>query len=136
MTRPYQGLRHLGSSGTRCSSRPSKGGYPTLSKFSLYDFLAVVIPGVFLLWALAEVLGLPALEEALPLKGGITETSLLVVVGYITGLLLQGISQSVTESLLLKAWGGFPSARWLLPEDTRLTDEYKSQLNDAVARRF
>jgi hypothetical protein len=29
-----------------------------------------------------------------------------------------------------------PSERWLLPEDQRLTAEYKSQLGDAVNRRF
>src|SRR5260370_749016 len=107
-----------------------------LGKFSLYDFIAVVIPGIFFLWSLGTVLEVKVLREALPLTGGLAETSVLVVVGYITGLLLQGVSQLVTEGLLLKLWGGFPSDRWLLFEDPKLTAEYKSNLGQALQERF
>ena len=86
-----------------------------ISKFSLYDFIAAVVPGIFFLWALGALVQIRALQLAVPLVGGIAETSVLIVVGYVVGLLLQGVSQYVTEHALLSWWGGFPSARWLLP---------------------
>lgn len=107
-----------------------------LARFGIYDFFANIIPGIFFLWALGTVLGLRELREALPFTGGLAETSVLVVVGYLTGLLLQGISQAMTERALTWWWGGFPSERWLLGEDERLTVEYKAQLAQAVERRF
>jgi hypothetical protein len=107
-----------------------------LGRFGLYDFFANIIPGIFLLWALGTVLGIRALREALPLTGGLAETSVLIVIGYLSGLMLQGISQAMTEHALKWWWGGFPSERWLLPEDERLTAEYKAQLAGAVERRF
>jgi hypothetical protein len=33
-------------------------------------------------------------------------------------------------------WGGLPSARWLLPEDTHFSKSYKEQLNSLIAERF
>ena len=54
----------------------------------------------------------------------------------ITEVSAQGVSQAITENLLLKIWGGFPSDRWLLPEDSRLTNKYKDQLGEAISRRF
>src|SRR5207237_7437566 len=99
-----------------------------VNRFSLYDFIAVVIPGIFFLWAVGTLADVFALSKVVPLSGGITETSVLVVVGYVTGLLLQGISQHVLERMLLWWWGGFPSARWLLPDDARFTAQYKQEV--------
>jgi hypothetical protein len=107
-----------------------------LSRFGLYDFFANIIPGIFFLWSLGSLLDFRYLKEALPLAGGLAETSVLVVVGYLTGLLLQGVSQLLTERILLWGWGGFPSDRWLLPEDDRLSAEYKTDLAAAIKRRF
>jgi hypothetical protein len=89
-----------------------------------------------LLWALGTVLGVRELQEALPLTGGLAETSVLIVIGYLTGLLLQGISQATTERALKWWWGGFASERWLLAEDERLTAEYKAQVAEVVERCF
>jgi hypothetical protein len=107
-----------------------------LARFGLYDFFANILPGIFFLWALATVLDVPYLKQALPLTGGLAETSVLMVVGYLTGLLLQGISQLLTERALLWWWRGFPSDRWLLPEDQHLSAEYKADLSAALTRRF
>ena len=107
-----------------------------LARFGLYDFFANIIPGIFFLWALGTVLGIHELREALPLTGGLAETSVLMVIGYLTGLMLQGIGQAITERSLKWWWGGFPSERWLLGEDERLTAEYKAQLARTVERRF
>jgi hypothetical protein len=59
-----------------------------------------------------------------------------VVLGYVTGLILQGISKGVTENILLKVWGGFPSARWLLPDDNKLSKEYKSKIKQIVGDKY
>jgi hypothetical protein len=107
-----------------------------LSKFNLYDFIAVVVPGILFLWALGTFGDLGSLRAALPLSGGIAETSVLVAVGYVVGLLLQGVSQHVTERTLLWWWGGFPSARWLLPDDQRFTSEYRRELASALESKF
>lgn len=107
-----------------------------VSRFDLYDFIAVIIPGIFFLWTAGATAGIPALQNSVPLSGGIAETSVLIVVGYVTGLLLQGISQQITERGLLWWWGGFPSARWLLPDDSRLTRKYKEELAVALRSKF
>jgi hypothetical protein len=107
-----------------------------LARFGLYDFFANIIPGIFFLWALGSILGIRELREALPLTGGLAETSVIIVIGYLTGLLLQGVSQVTTERALKWWWAGFPSERWLLAEDERLSAEYKTQLARAIGRRF
>lgn len=107
-----------------------------LTKFSLYDFIAVVIPGIFFLWSLGTFGDIRPLQAALPLAGGITEASVLIVVGYVVGLLLQGVSQHIMEKLLLWWWGGFPSARWLLPGDQRFTQQFKQELSTALRAKF
>ena len=107
-----------------------------LNKFSLYDFIAVIIPGIFFLWAIKAFVNIPILQQHIPLSGGITDTSVLIVVGYVSGLLLQGVSQHITERILLWWWGGFPSARWLLPEDKRFTYKYKQELSAVLQNKF
>lgn len=107
-----------------------------LSRFSVYDFIAVVVPGLFFLWILGAVLGIESLRSALPLTGGLTDASVLVAVSYVVGLLLQGISQHFVEHLLVWWWGGFPSARWLLPDDDRFTVDFKRELTDSLKGRF
>ena len=107
-----------------------------LDKFSLYDFIAVIIPGLFLLWALEVILEFHSLERSIPLPTSIEEFSFVLIVGYVTGTLLQGISQQITEKILRRFWHGFPSAHWLLPEDTHLSGAYKHELALALRRAF
>jgi hypothetical protein len=59
-----------------------------------------------------------------------------MALAYVTGLLLQGISQGITEKILTKIWGGFPSARWLLQEDNRLSKGYKEKIFLLVQNNF
>lgn len=103
-----------------------------ISRFSLYDFIAVVIPGILFLWGVSFISG----SIDIPFTGGLAETSVLVALGYVTGLILQGISQGLTEKILLKAWGGFPSARWLLPDDNKFSNEYKSKIKQIVKDKY
>jgi hypothetical protein len=107
-----------------------------LSRFSLYDFIAVLIPGIFFIWVLQTIIPSAGLVRAVPFTGQLSETSILIVIGYVVGLLLQGASQLVTETILLRWWGGFPSARWLRPHDTRFSPSYRSELAEALDRHF
>ena len=105
-------------------------------KFNLYDFIAVVIPGLLFLWVMSMLADQFGITISIPFSGGIGETSVLVALSYVMGLLLQGVSQGITEKILLWVWGGFPSARWLLPEDTRLSTEYKNKIFRVVQQKF
>ena len=103
-----------------------------ISRFSLYDFIAALIPGILFLWVISTF----ADSIDIPFTGGLAETSVLVALGYVTGLILQGISQGLTEKILLKAWGGFPSARWLLPDDRKFSREYKIKIKQIVEDKY
>lgn len=103
-----------------------------ITKFGLYDLIAGVIPGILFLWGISLVSD----SIEIPFTGGLAETSVLVALAYVTGLILQGISQGLTEKILLKAWGGFPSARWLLPDDNYLSKEYKSKIKQIIESKY
>lgn len=103
-----------------------------IARFSLYDLIAAVIPGILFLWGASFM----SSSIDVPFKGGLAETSVLVALGYVTGLILQGISQGLTEKILLKVWGGFPSARWLLPDDNKFSKEYKTKIKQIVEERY
>lgn len=103
-----------------------------ISKFGFYDFIASLIPGILFLWCVKILSGL----KEIPVAGGLAETSVLVVLGYVTGLILQGIGQGVTEKILLNIWGGFPSARWLLSDDNKLSKEYKNKIKKIVEEKY
>ena len=105
-------------------------------KFNLYDFIAVVIPGMLFLWAISFFTEQVGLKINLPFSGGIAETFILIGLSYVMGLLIQGISQGITEKALLWIWDGFPSAKWLLPEDTRLSTEYKNKILQIVQQKY
>jgi hypothetical protein len=103
-----------------------------IARFSFYDFIAGVIPGILFLWGISLLSG----WIKIPLEGGLAETSVLIALAYVTGLVLQGISQGVTEKILLQIWGGFPSARWLMPDDNKFSKEYKSKIKKAVEDKY
>lgn len=108
-----------------------------VSKFNLYDFIGNLIPGLVFLWCIGLMAGLLGIHMPLDFSGGLAETSILVALGYVAGLMLQAVSERfVQRNFLLPTWGGFPSACWLLPEDTRFSKSYKDQLNALIAERF
>ncbi len=52
-------------------------------------------------------------------------------------LLTPGLSEGVVERRILKPlWKGFPSERWLLPDDDRFSAAYKTRLLTLIAERF
>jgi hypothetical protein len=107
------------------------------ARFDLYDFIANLIPGLVFLWCVQVLAGLLGWELPLDFSGELAETSILIALGYTTGLLLQGLSQGLVERRILKPlWGGFPSERWLLPEDDHFSDDYKTRLLALIGERF
>jgi len=107
-----------------------------IGKFDLYDFVANLIPGLTFLWCVQMLAGLLGWQLPLSLTGGLAETSVLIAIGYVSGLLLQGFSQNVVQRILLQMWGGFPSERWLLPDDTHFSTGYKHRLLELIKERF
>ncbi|MCS7338689.1 MAG: hypothetical protein NZ739_10725 [Verrucomicrobiae bacterium] len=108
-----------------------------IARFDLYDFGANLIPGLVFLWCVQMLAGLFGWTLPLDFTGGLAETSILIALGYITGLLLQGLSQGVVERHILKPlWGGFPSERWLLPDDNHFSADYKARLLALIRDRF
>ena len=108
-----------------------------LAKFNLYDFIANLIPGLVFLWCVQLLASTVGGHVPLDFSGGLAETSMLIALGYVTGLMLQAVSeQFVQRKILLPMWGGFPSARWLLPEDTHFSKSYKDQVNALITERF
>jgi hypothetical protein len=108
-----------------------------IARFDLYDFVANLIPGLVFLWCVQVLAGLFGWTLPLEFTGGLAETSLLIAQGYITGLLLQGVSQGLVERRVLKPlWGGFPSERWLLPDDDHFSAAYKTRLLELIRERF
>lgn len=108
-----------------------------IAKFNLYDFIANLVPGLTFLWALEHIGRLVSWSSPIPMSGQLAETSVLIVLSYVTGLMLQAVAERVTEKqVLLRLWGGFPSARWLLPDDTRFSPALKQRILELVAERF
>jgi len=108
-----------------------------VAKFNLYDFIANLIPGLVFLWCIGLMAALVGAHLPLDFSGGLAETSIMIALGYVVGLMLQAISERfVQRNFLLPRWGGFPSTRWLLPEDAHFSKSYKEQITALMAERF
>lgn len=108
-----------------------------IAKFNLYDFIANLVPGLTFLWALERLGKLVGWDSPFPMSGQLAEASVLIILSYVTGLMLQALAERVTEKkVLFRIWGGFPSARWLLPEDAKFSPAFKQRILDLVIERF
>src|SRR5579859_375674 len=108
-----------------------------IARFNLYDFLADLIPGLVFLWCINLMMTLLGWSLPFNFAGGLANASVMIALGYVIGLMLQAVSEQYIENtLLLRVWDGFPSARWLLPEDTRFSKTYKNRLLALMAERF
>jgi len=108
-----------------------------IAKFNLYDFISNLIPGVLVLWCVQRMGSATGWHFPFEFSGGLPETSLLIVLGYVSGLMLQAVAERFTQRIiLLPLWGGFPSARYLLPDDGRLSKSYKDQIRVLITERF
>jgi hypothetical protein len=108
-----------------------------LSKFNVYDFIGDIIPGLTCIWAMEWFFKTAGVGSPLPAAGQLTETSTLIVLGYLCGLMLQALSETITEKrVLLRLWKGFPSERMLLPNDSSFSAERKQDILKLVRERF
>jgi hypothetical protein len=107
------------------------------AKFNLYDFIANLVPGLTFLWAWHRLGKLAGWDSPFPMSGQLAETVVLIVLSYVTGLMLQALAECLIErQVLFRIWGGFPSARWLLPDDAKFSAAVKQRILDLIAERF
>jgi hypothetical protein len=108
-----------------------------IAKFNLYDFIANLVPGLTFLWVLERLAKFTGRDSPIPMTGQLAETSVLIILSYVTGLMLQALAERITEKqILVYFWGGFPSARWLLPDDPKFSAAYKKRILDLITERF
>lgn len=105
-------------------------------KFNFYDFIAVLIPGLFFLISLKILIGFSSIDFYVTSSLELMNSFALIVFGYVFGVLLQGISQGITQKLLSLLWGGLPSEKWLLDSESKLTSDYKNQLWNKINLTF
>lgn len=75
-------------------------------KFSYYDFIANIVPSVFLLWGLS----ITPIRDVVQLNvdGAFTEGILFLVLAYVLGLVLQSLAKVTIEPLVKRVfWKGF-----------------------------
>ena len=101
-------------------------------KFSYYDFLANIVPGLFLVWALNSI------SQDLIFGNFITETLLFVVLAYILGLAIQFLSKYTIEWLIkVVFWSGsLYSHIFLIKEAKLISDEKRVRYLDLVKDKF
>lgn len=107
-----------------------------MDKLSLYDFIAVLIPGIFFLIVTEMIFNVASSEIFIPEGGNFSLLLILTVFGYITGVLLQGFSQSITEKMLRLLWKGQLSEKCLMDNNTFLTRDYKNILWEKVKQKL
>lgn len=97
----------------------------SIDKLSLYDFVAILIPGIFFLISTEMILNVASSEFVVPEGNNFSLLLLLIVFGYITGILLQGLSQTITERILKLLGKGQLSEKCLMDNNQFLTEDYK-----------
>jgi hypothetical protein len=108
-----------------------------IARFNLYDFLADLIPGLVLFWCINLLLVLLGWHLPFDSAGGLAGAVVVIALGYLAGLMLQAVSEQYVQKLiLLPLWNGFPSARWLLPDNSHFSQTYKTRLLALMAERF
>jgi hypothetical protein len=107
-----------------------------VQKFGIYGIVANLVPGLAFLWALSWLAAFFGHGTVVPVSGSIGDASVLIAWAYITGLLIQGIAQSIVEKIILAATGGFPSARWLFDGDEAFSEQHRKELKEAISNYF
>jgi hypothetical protein len=105
-----------------------------IGKFNLYDFLADLLPGLLVLWCLEQLLKVRGVTLPIVFSGNLAEASMLIVFGFIAGLFLQRLGERLMDPVLKWLWQGFPSGRWLLPDNTEYP--FKARVIELVSKRF
>lgn len=106
------------------------------SKLTLYDILAVVIPGGVLLIGIGFLVLFHGAEISGSVIAGLTGTTVFLVVAYFLGQVIQGLGKWYETTWLIWRWNGMPSARFLRPNDNHYSASMKVLLWDAILSRF
>ena len=99
-----------------------------LNRFSFYDFMGFLVPGMIGLWAgttfFDQFLGI-----AFPLQpaGSLGESTLFVIASYFVGHVLQGFGNRL-EDRAVRRWGGYPSQTLMRDSDSKYPKEFKRQI--------
>ncbi len=72
-----------------------------IGKFNVYDFLADLLPGLLVLWCLQQILESRGFVLPIAFGGDFTETSILVVFGFVTGLFVQRVGERFADPVLM-----------------------------------
>ncbi len=105
-------------------------------KLTLYDMLAAVIPGGILLVSITVLFSMLPVQLPTGITGGITGTTVFLVIAYFLGQFIQGIGKWYERTCLIPAWGGFPSVRFLREGDSKYSAEFRNKLMDAIFNCF
>ncbi len=106
-------------------------------RFNFYDFVGYIIPGtlgtLFAVSFLNRVLGIG--ELSLDSISGFSGTLLFLILIYFIGHVIQALGRMV-EKKEVERWGGWPSERFLRPENTRYSSEFKEHILGAAMEYF
>lgn len=108
----------------------------SIDKLSLYDFIAVLMPGIFFLICTEMIFNFASSEFVIPEGNNFSLLLLLIVFGYITGILLQGLSQTITDRILKLFWKGQLSEKCLMDNNQFLSDDYKKIFWEKVQQKL
>lgn len=101
-------------------------------KFTYYDFLANIIPGFFLVWALNSI------SDKFIFGNVVTESLMFIILAYVLGLIIQYFSKYSIESLVkwLSWKGTFFSNIFLIKDAKKCTELARKRYLDIVKSRF
>lgn len=106
------------------------------AKLTLYDILAIVIPGGLLLiviFSIAWAMGVRWPEE---LAQSLTGTTVFLILTYFVGQFLQAVGNWYESKFLKVRWDGFPSTRFLRNSDDHFSQKYKDILFTKIDNMF
>jgi hypothetical protein len=108
-----------------------------IQKFSLYDLIANLIPGALFLWGVEFLGRFVGWTSPLQFSGDFAESSVLIAMSYVTGVMLQALSYELFEKRSPIQYSNMlPSERWLLPEDEHFSRVYKDRILALIEERF
>lgn len=106
-------------------------------RFTVYDIFAVLVPGIVFDVLLVLTLQRLTCARVFDWQGGFGDATVLAVVGYATGSVLQAVGSAITQSdRWRKRVGNMASVEFLLPQSTRLSPDFKVEIVAALQRHY
>lgn len=101
-------------------------------KFTYYDFVANIIPGFFLVWALNSI------SKDLIFGNVVTESLMFIILAYVLGLIIQYFSKYSIEYLVKRiSWKGtFFSNIYLIKEANKCSDQTRKRYLNIIKKKY